>query len=74
MKNQLLLLLTRLYSKLKSVHVLKNIEDLPRVIRLQLTKKIDLDDLNSFVNLIDSNSFECDYIGFDIDAHQHLFL
>ena len=62
-----------LYSKLKSVHVLKNIEDLPRVIRLQLTKKIDLDDLNSFVNLIDGNSFECDYNGFDIDAHNTFF-
>ena len=62
-----------LYSKLKSVHVLKNIEDLPSVIRSQLTKKIDLDDLNSFVNLIDSNSFECDYIGFNIDAHQTFF-
>ena len=62
-----------IYSKLKSVYLLKNIEDLPRVIRLQLTKKIDLDDLNSFVNLIDDNSFECDFIGFNMDSHHTFF-
>jgi len=62
-----------IYSKLKSVYLLKNIEDLPSVIRLQLTKKIDLDDLNSFVNLIDDNSFECDFIGFNMDSHHTFF-
>ena len=62
-----------LYSKLKSVYLLKNIEDLPGAIRSQLTKKIDLDDLNSFVNLIDKNSFEFDWAGFDTDSHHTFF-
>lgn len=62
-----------LYSKLKSVYLLKNIEDLPNAIRSQLTKKIDLDDLNSFVNLIDKNSFEFNWGGFDADSHKTFF-
>ena len=62
-----------LYSTLKSVYLLKNIQDLPSVIRSQLTKKIDLDDLNSFVNLIDKNSFEFSYGDLDIDFHHTFF-
>jgi hypothetical protein len=62
-----------LYSRLKSVHLLKNIEELPDAIRLQLNKKIDLDDLNSFVNLIDHNSFEFNWGGFDADSHHTFF-
>jgi hypothetical protein len=62
-----------LYSKLKSVYFLKNIGDLPGAIRSQLTKKIDLDDLNSYVNLIDKNSFEFNWMGFDTDSHHTFF-
>jgi hypothetical protein len=62
-----------IYSKLKSVHVLKNIEDLPNIIRSQLTKKVDLDDLNSFVNLIDKNSVEFNHHAIFTDATQTFF-
>tara|TARA_B110000881_G_C18382620_1_gene416903 strand:- start:137 stop:787 length:651 start_codon:yes stop_codon:yes gene_type:complete len=62
-----------IYSKLKSVHVLKNIEDLPNIIRSQLSKKFNLDDLNSFVNLIDSNSVEFNHHAILNDATQTLF-
>ena len=61
-----------IYAKLKSVFVLKNIEDLPSAIRSQLTKKIDLDDLNSFVNLIDKNTFEFHFAEMIVDQH-HIF-
>jgi len=61
------------YSKLKSIHVLKNIEDLPNMIHSQLTKNFDLDDLNSFVNLIDTNSVEFNYHAFLNDVYQTFF-
>jgi hypothetical protein len=61
-----------IYAKLKSVFVLKNIEDLPSAIRSQLTKKIDFDDLNSFVNLIDKNTFEFHFAEMIVDQH-HIF-
>ena len=63
-------LVNTLYARLKSVHLLKNIEDLPGAIRTSLQKKIDLDDLNSFVNLIDKNSFEFNWGGFDADINK----
>lgn len=62
-----------LYARLKSVRLLKNIEELPSVIRMSLGKEIDLNDLNSFVNLIDKNSFEFNWGGFDADVHQTFF-
>jgi hypothetical protein len=62
-----------IYSKLKAVYLLKNIEDLPNAIRSQINKKIDLDDLNSFVNLIDKNSFEFNRTELDNDILQTFF-
>ena len=47
-----------IYSKLPSVYHLKNIEELPMVIRTSLTKKIEEKDINDYVNFIFKNSFE----------------
>lgn len=62
-----------LYSTLKSVYVLKNIEEFPKAIRTMLKKKVDFDDLNKFVDLIDKNSFEFNWAGFSRDLHEHFF-
>ena len=62
-----------LYSRLKSVHILKNIEELPNVINTSLQKKVELDDLNGFINLIDKNSFEFNWNVLLNDLHNTFF-
>jgi hypothetical protein len=49
-----------IYSKLAGVSRVKNLEELPEVIRTSLKKKIELKDLNNFMNTIEDNSFEFD--------------
>ena len=46
------------YSILPFVYRLKNIEDLPHVLRFMLEKKVDFAALNQYVNCVDKNSFE----------------
>ena len=46
------------YHNIPSVFRVRNIEELPQIIRSALKKKIDVADLNKYVNLIDENSFE----------------
>jgi len=45
------------YSMLPSVYHLKNMEELPKVIKQALSTKIQISDLNNYVNLIEANSF-----------------
>lgn len=53
-----------IYSHLPFVHRIRNLEDLPNVIRTWLQKEFDFNrSLNDFVNLIDKTSFEFDLIG-----------
>ena len=62
-----------LYTSLKSVTLLQNIEDLPKLIRVALNNKFDIKDLNYFCDLIDRNSFVFNWGGFNTDAHDHFF-
>lgn len=48
------------YSVLSSVYRVKNIEDLPDIIRSTLTKNVNINDLNKYVNFINDNSFQFD--------------
>lgn len=58
-----------LYSKLNSVSVVNNINELPSLIRKKLNENYDVSDLNQFVNLLEINSFYFDWSG--ISNHQH---
>ena len=49
-----------IYSELPSVYRLKSLEDLPNVIKESLKMKVNIDDLNLFINKIINNSFEFD--------------
>jgi hypothetical protein len=62
-----------LYSYLKSVEILNDINQLPQLIRKQLNIKFDLDDLNNFVSVLEKNSFTFDHSGFSNLAHHILF-
>ena len=50
-----------IYSSLPSLSRVKNIEDLPKLIRDSLEKKVKKEDLNNYINYIEDNSFEFDY-------------
>jgi len=49
------------YSIISSVFTLKNLEDLPHAIQTSLSKKVNINDLRSFVNLVEKNSFEINW-------------
>jgi len=49
-----------LFSGLPSVYKLKNIEELPFVIRTSLDRKVNPSDLQQFIEFINNNSFELD--------------
>ena len=49
-----------IYSELSFVYRVKNIIMLPEIIRSTLKKKVDINELQKFMNLIDNNSFEFD--------------
>jgi len=48
------------YSILPSVHKIKTIYELPNTIKASLKKEVHISDLNNYINLIESNSFEHD--------------
>ena len=48
------------FSYLPSVHQIKTLQDLPNAIKTSLKKKVNISDLNNYLNLIESNSFESD--------------
>ncbi len=62
-----------LYSPLKSVSILKDIAELPQLIKKQLDSKFDVDDLNNFVYALEKNSFHCDLSGLITLQHNILF-
>lgn len=49
-----------IYLTIPSVFRVKNIEDLPKIITSALKTKIDINDLNNYVNLIHQHTFEFD--------------
>ena len=60
-----------LYKNLSSVTTVKNFEDLPYIIRSLLEKKVNLNELNHFVDFLLQNSFEFDWDGFEILANKY---
>jgi len=57
------------YSMLPSVYHLKNLEELPKVIKQALSTKIQILDLNNYVNLIEANSFDFNLINAFGESH-----
>ena len=51
------------FSYLSFVHQVKSFQELPDAIKKSLKKKVNISDLNNYVNLIESNSFETDLFG-----------
>jgi len=48
------------YQTLPSVHRIKNIEELPKIIKLMLQKKVSLDNFSKLTNIVLKNSFKID--------------
>ena len=52
-----------IYSVISSVSKVIDINDLPKMIQNSLKEKVDLKELNAFIQFIDKNSFDYDFIG-----------
>jgi hypothetical protein len=50
------------YWLIPSMYILKNLEELPNAIKTCLNKKVELTDLNNFVNFIEKTSFEMPFV------------
>jgi len=66
------------FSYLPFVHQIKTLDELPDAIKISLKKKVNISDLNNYLNLIEFNSFESDTrdlsIEFDDIFHYNGFL
>jgi hypothetical protein len=62
-----------LYDKLPSVTRVRNIEDLPSIIKNSLKMKVNPSDIIEYAKFIDENSFEFDGIGIGLDANDHFY-
>ena len=62
------------YCSLPSVYRIKSIEDLPDVIRSLIGKNIDYSKLDSYIDLIEKNSFEFDLRQLGLDFKEHFSL
>ena len=62
------------YSILPSVHKIKTTNELPNAIKTSLKKQERISDLNNYINLIESNSFEFDFhrLSMEFDNYFHL--
>lgn len=61
------------YSVLPSVYRIKEIEDLPHVIHESLGKKVDLVDLNHYVNFLHENSFYINMVAFELGYSRYFY-
>ena len=61
------------YSFLPSVHKVKNLDDLPKIIRTCLEQKVDLSALNRLVDYLEQNSFEFDSRKLEADVAKWFF-
>ena len=55
------------FSYLPFVHQIKTLDELPDAIKISLKKKVNISDLNNYLNLIESNSFESDTLNLSIE-------
>ncbi len=62
-----------LYSILPSVYRLEKIEELPKIIRLALKTKVNISDVNKFVNFIHKNSIEFNLQKFTMETDEYFY-
>ena len=62
-----------IFSMLPSVHKVKNIEDLPSLVRKAINTQVNSNDLNKFVNIVLDNSFAYDENIINMDILHQLF-
>ena len=55
------------FSYLPFVHQIKTLDELPDAIKISLKKKVNISDLNNYLNLIEFNSFESDTLDLSIE-------
>ena len=60
------------FSYLPFVHQIKTFHELPDAIKISLKKKVNVSDLNNYLNLIESNSFEMNLLDLSSDF-DHIF-
>jgi len=60
------------FSYLPFVYQIKALHDLPNAIKTSLQKKVNISDLNNYLNLIESNSFEMNLLDLSSDF-DHIF-
>tara|TARA_B100000029_G_scaffold419134_1_gene424518 strand:+ start:58 stop:1542 length:1485 start_codon:yes stop_codon:yes gene_type:complete len=61
------------FSHLSSIFRIRNIEELPKIIKKALHTEVDTKELNDFVNEIEKNSFDFDYFNFTSDVSDYFF-
>ena len=55
------------FSYLPFVHQIKTLDELPDAIKISLKKKVNISDLNNYLNLIEFNSFETDILDLSLE-------
>ena len=61
------------YGVLPSVYRIKSVTELPDAIRISLQKTVNLNDLGKYVDIVEKNSFEFDYTGFQIECANYFY-
>ena len=61
------------YTLLPSVHRIKEIEKLPELIRTCLSEKVNPEDLDRFLTLLEKNTFDFDMRGLNTKILEHFF-
>jgi hypothetical protein len=61
------------YEILPSVHRIKCITELPNAIKISLEKIVKSNDLAKYIKIIEKNSFEFDYFGFQIEYGNYFY-
>jgi len=61
------------YAILPSVEYVKDLTDLPHAIQSSLKKEVNASDLDRFINLYEKNSFDFDFLDFQIKYHNHFY-
>lgn len=61
------------YSVLSSVHKVNSIQELAETIRLSLTKKVNPEELDRFLILLEQNSVDFDWYGFITKMHDYFY-
>ena len=65
-KKPCIVLADTIYDRLSSVHRLKNLEELPNTIKESLKKEVSLKDVNEFMDLLNTNTFDLDITNSEI--------